>query len=153
MSEQETLRKLIDLNKSMAALFNYTRDPDNPFVGNVREDWRSYAEDFYADREFNDDCDGFACTFADVAIDRVGPDGIRLFTCRTKRGGHMVAGWNTPSGETHLFDQGYHRTVGEAEIKGYDFEPRKERDPLAQVWLAETKHWHYTKRTIKESVQ
>lgn len=57
------LKTATDVAIALYALFTYV--PDYQQFG-VNDDQRSYVEDLYAGREFQDDCDGFALTAVDA---------------------------------------------------------------------------------------
>ena len=63
---------------------------------NLAEHWTShwYALRAKTDHEFADDCDGYACTAADMAIyENVPREKVRLILCETETGErHLVCG-------------------------------------------------------------
>jgi len=71
-------------------LFTYRYDSEQ-FPG-VPDDWRSYADDVELGIPFQDDCDGFALTVAELLIRRSVPaDSVSLAICETETStGHLV---------------------------------------------------------------
>ncbi len=70
---------------------NFIYTPDGEQYG-VRDDWRSHAGEI--GEPWRDDCDGFACTAAELMIDRGVPkEDVRLILCITETGiAHLVCG-------------------------------------------------------------
>lgn len=82
--------------------FVYT--PDGEQFG-VREDWRSHVPDVERGLVWRDDCDGFACTAAELLIERgVAKEDVRLIQCTTETGGgHLVCAVDV-DGDTLILD-------------------------------------------------
>jgi len=72
-------------------LFHYVHDDKNY---QMTEHWTSHADDVNKGRQFEDDCDGFALTCAELLIEAGVPkDQIKAIICTTETGeGHLVCG-------------------------------------------------------------
>jgi len=83
--QQIARRVLRDVQKN----FRYRED--------VEEFWESHASSVLADEKFNDDCDGFALTCAELMIFKGVPKSlVSIVYCETVGGGHLVCGLQTP---------------------------------------------------------
>lgn len=63
------------------------------YTADLTEDWRSRIEALRAHREWRDDCDGYAITASQCAIEDIGVDPVLVLWvfCRTETGdGHLV---------------------------------------------------------------
>jgi hypothetical protein len=71
-------------------LFTYLLDTTQ--FPEILDDWRSYADQVEQGIAFQDDCDGFAMTIAELLVRRsVPPESIRLVICETETNtGHLV---------------------------------------------------------------
>ena len=119
MSSETELRAQA-LQKKLRDGFTYVSD--NKQFG--KEDWRSSAKEMDEKGEFSDDCDGFACTAAELLIDEGEEEkNVRLITCWTETGGyHLVCGVDTDD-DTLVLDNRHKRVKGAGELLelGYKF--------------------------------
>ena len=72
-------------------LFTYLLDTTQ--FPEILDDWRSYADDVEQGIPFQDDCDGFAMTLAELLVRRlIPPESVRLVICDTEppAEGHLV---------------------------------------------------------------
>lgn len=80
-----------EVHERVYPLFSYVKDIDNPDI-QMTEDWRSYAEQVRRGESFSDDCDAFACTSQELAVEAGARAAIAF--CRVEesagRGGHLV---------------------------------------------------------------
>lgn len=84
-------RDLQQLQNKMHRLFIYRHDDKNY---GVPEHWQSHAQSLKENRQFQDDCDGFAFTVCETLINQgAQPSQVKFIICETETGeGHAVAG-------------------------------------------------------------
>ncbi len=96
MNDEYILEKAISIHKKMWPLFTYVYDKDQYMQ---EEHWTSHAQAVNENRGFRDDCDGYACTAAELLVEAGIPrENIKLVYCKTETGeGHLVCGVSSDS--------------------------------------------------------
>ena len=91
MSNYDTVK---ELHETVFRLFTYRFDKHNYLV---EEHWTSHADAVERGEGFVDDCDGYACTTAELLLRRgVSAEDVKLIYCITETGeAHLVCGVDT----------------------------------------------------------
>jgi predicted transglutaminase-like cysteine proteinase len=99
--------------KKVWKLFQYVPDEVNY---DSLEHWTSHAESVQRGERFEDDCDGFALTCAELLIDaNLGRELVSVIYCTVPGGGHLVCGYDDGD-TTMILDNRY--------SKPYDYKDR-----------------------------
>jgi len=114
-----TLDEVRDIHKEVHGLFTYIHD-DKQY--DMNEHWTSHADDVMAGEEFEDDCDGFALTCAELFIHKGHPrEHVSAIICNTETGeGHLVCGILI-DGEQWVVENRYKKPYKQNRRRGYDW--------------------------------
>jgi predicted transglutaminase-like cysteine proteinase len=98
-------------------LFNYKHDDKNY---GIMEDWRSHADLLAENKEFTDDCDGYAFTIVETLLNMgADKDKVKFIVCETETGeGHAVAGY-TIGDKTWILENRYPNVYDWNVVPGY----------------------------------
>jgi len=105
------------IKKRLDEGFRWTSDSDTHAM---LEHWQSMADAVRAEREWRDDCDGYALTAAQLAVEDVGlPErAVAIVECRTETGGaHLVC--FVSGKETWVIDNRMSAVWRPNEMRGY----------------------------------
>lgn len=100
-----SVKDLENLHGRVFSLFRYEYDDRNY---GLQEHWTSHADAVNENREFTDDCDGFAFTCVQLLLEGGVPaSDVMFIICRTETGeGHAVAGCSL-EGRTWILENRY----------------------------------------------
>lgn len=106
-----------ELHAKTWRLFQYTFD-EHQYM--VEEHWTSHADAVERGENFKDDCDGFACTMAELLLRRgVSAADIKLIYCITETGeAHLVCGVDGDD-TTYIAENRYNRVYDWQKRPGY----------------------------------
>jgi predicted transglutaminase-like cysteine proteinase len=95
--------------------FIYTPDSEQ---FKMREDWRIHVDEVEAGQVWRDDCDGFACTSAELLIKHgIARERVSLMMCRTETGGlHLVCGVQDGEGIWYILDNRQRRVIAKFQV-------------------------------------
>lgn len=105
------------IHAKMWRLFIYVTDMKQY---DMPEHWTSHAAAVNANQRFEDDCDGYACTAAELLVQAGVPkDKIKLIYCETETGEkHLVCGVSDDE-DTYIIDNRYRLVYAWTTMKTY----------------------------------
>lgn len=115
----KTLEDLTEMHRKVHKLFFYQHDDKNY---GVMEDWRSHAKAVNENKQFIDDCDGFAFTMCELMIEQGYPrDKVMFIVCKTETGeSHAVSGCEI-DGVTYIAENRYKYVYDWNSKPGYEW--------------------------------
>ena len=128
----KTLEELSNLHNKTFSLFIYKHDDKNY---GVMEDWRSHSDAVNENKQFIDDCDGFAFTMCELMLEQgYDRDKVMFIICKTETGeGHAVAGYQL-DGTTYITENRFREV--------YDWKDRPEYDWNFYMNFSEPGQWY-----------
>ena len=89
--DKQVLEIAHDIHRRVHQNFDYVHDQEQ---FGITEHWTSHADAVLSNRDFQDDCDGFALTCAELLIKQdLARDRVSLIVCRDETGQmHLVCG-------------------------------------------------------------
>lgn len=119
MNDLEIHNTALNIQAKCWKLFLYVPDEINYLK---EEHWASHAEEVNQNKTFEDDCDGFALTCAELLIEAGVPrDKVSVVYCVTETNeGHLVCGVET-NNTTMILDNRYRKVYDWQERNDYDW--------------------------------